>query len=373
MPTHLTATTHAGPQPSARPVGVLIVDDSAVVRSVLTRELSKDPGIKVLGTAPDPYVARDKIVSLSPDVLTLDVEMPRMDGVTFLTKLMAHRPMPVIVLSSLTESGTRTALDALQAGAVEVLHKPGSAYSVGDMGRELAAKIKSAAGARVRPATPPPSAAAASHRPAAPYRLAETTDKIFAIGASTGGVQALTEVLTSLPATAPGTVIVQHMPARFTASFAERLDGICAMEVREAADGDTVIPGRVLIAPGGFHMCLRRSGARYYVQVLHGPEVHHQQPSVDVLFDSVADCAGANAVGAILTGMGADGADGLLRMRAAGARTLAQDEATSVVFGMPMEAIERGGAEFVVALGQVAPRMLSLASTARQNQRKEAN
>lgn len=355
---------------TARPIGVLIVDDSAVVRSMLTRELSRDPGIKVLGTAPDPYVARNKIVELRPDVITLDVEMPRMDGVTFLAKLMAAHPMPVIVLSSLTEHGTRTALEALAAGAIEVLHKPGSAYSVGDMGALLIEKVKSAARARPRlsaPAQRPPAAAAAAaaDRLAAHTSLAETTDKIFAIGASTGGVQAITEVLTALPATAPGTVIVQHMPVKFTASFADRLNGLCAVRVREARDGDTVIPGQALIAPGGSHMSLRRSGARYYVSVHDGPEVHHQRPSVDVLMGSVARVAGANAVGAILTGMGADGAAGLLEMRHAGARTLAQDEASSVVFGMPMEAIKCGAAEHVVPLGQVAAKMLSLASRPR--------
>lgn len=358
-------TTIANPAAApARPVRVLIVDDSAVVRQLLTRELKRDPMIEVVGTAPDPYIARDKIVSLKPDVLTLDIEMPRMDGVTFLHKLMEHHPMPVIVLSSLTEAGTRTALEAMAAGAVEVLHKPGSAYTVGDMGAVLAETIKTAARARARPASAAPPVPVEKRRPAAAeprHSLAETTDKIFALGASTGGVQALTEVLTALPATAPGTLIVQHMPAKFTASFAGRLDGICAMEVKEAADGDTVIPGRALIAPGGLHMLLRRSGARYYVEVRDGPEVHHQRPSVEVMFNSVAKYAGANAVGAILTGMGADGATGLLAMRKAGARTIAQDEASSVVFGMPMEAIKCGGAEFVVPLPQVATKLLALA------------
>lgn len=345
----------------SRPIRVLIVDDSAVVRSVLARELARDPQIQVVGAAPDPYVARDKIVELEPDVLTLDVEMPRMDGVTFLRRLMEHRPMPVIVLSSLTERGTRTAIEAMEAGAVEVLHKAaGSAYSVGDMGVALIAKIKAAARVRVR-AGKPRTAGAAAKAGVPRGSLAETTDKVIAIGASTGGVQALTEVLTALPATAPGTLIVQHMPAKFTASFAQRLDSLCAVHVKEAVDGDTVVPGRVLVAPGGLHMLLRRSGARYYVEVKDGPEVHHQRPSVEVLFNSVAKCAGANAVGAILTGMGADGAKGLLAMRQAGARTIAQDERTCAVFGMPMEAIKCGAAEAVVPLGDVARALIRFA------------
>jgi two-component system, chemotaxis family, protein-glutamate methylesterase/glutaminase len=354
-----SATAPAGG--GSRPIRVLIVDDSAVVRSVLARELARDPQIRVVGAAPDPYVARDKIVELEPDVLTLDVEMPRMDGVTFLRRLMEHRPMPVIVLSSLTERGTRTAIEAMEAGAVEVLHKAdGSAYSVGNMGAALIAKIKAAARVRVQAGKPRPSGAAEMAK-APRGSLAETTDKVIAIGASTGGVQALTEVLTALPATAPGTLIVQHMPAKFTASFAQRLDSLCAVQVKEAADGDSVVPGRVLVAPGGLHMLLRRSGARYYVEVKDGPEVHHQRPSVEVLFNSVAKGAGANAVGAILTGMGADGAKGLLAMRQAGARTIAQDERSCAVFGMPMEAIKCGAAETVVPLGDVARALIRFA------------
>lgn len=340
-----------------KPIRVLIVDDSAIVRSLLTRELARDPQIEVIGAAPDPFIARDMIVELNPEVLTLDVEMPRMDGITFLRKLMQHRPMPVIILSSLTGQGTRLAIEALEAGAVEVLSKPGSAYSVENLRPALTAAIKTAARARISPIK-----LAASTLRSAAAGLAVTTDKIFALGASTGGVQALTTVLTALPATTPGTVIVQHMPAHFTASFAQRLDSQCEMEIKEAADGDTVIPGRVLIAPGGYHMLLRRSGARYYVQIKMGPEVHHQRPSVDVLFGSVATTAGANAVGAVLTGMGADGAAGLLAMKKAGARTIAQDEKSSVVFGMPMEAIKQGAAERVVPLDDVASVLLTLAS-----------
>ncbi len=339
-------------------VKVLIVDDSAVVRQVLTRELSRDPGIQVVGTAPDPYIARDKIVELKPDVITLDVEMPRMDGITFLKKLMAHFPLPVIVLSSLTAQGTDTALEAMSAGAVEVVCKPGSSYSVEDLAPQLIQKIKAASRARplIRPETP----TAAKVTPTA---MTKTTDVIFAIGASTGGVQALTEVLSRFPANCPGTVIVQHMPAKFTASFADRLNQSCEPDIREARDGDTVIPGRVLIAPGGYHMLLRRSGAVYKVEVKDGPEVHHQRPSVEVLFDSVAKYAGKNAVGAILTGMGADGAKGLLNMRNAGAHTIAQDEASCIVFGMPMEAIKCGAAEKIVSLTDVTRNMIQFAQT----------
>jgi two-component system chemotaxis response regulator CheB len=340
--------------PGARRVRVLIVDDSAVVRQLLTSQLSRDPEIEVVGTAPDPFAAREKIVELNPDVITLDIEMPRMDGVTFLRKLMAARPKPVIVLSSLTAQGTETAIQAMEAGAVEVLCKPSSAYSVDDLGTMLIAKVKMAARANVRATMP-------SKQSCAPLAMAATTDKVLAIGASTGGVQALTEVLVRFPSNAPGTVIVQHMPAKFTTSFAERLDEMCVVEIREAADGDSVVPGRVLIAPGGFHTTLRRSGARYYVEVRDGPAVHHQKPAVDILFDSFAKYAGANAVGAILTGMGADGALGLLNMRRAGARTIAQDEKSCIVFGMPMEAIKCGAAEKIVPLDAVAGTLMSLA------------
>ncbi|HMB94702.1 MAG TPA: chemotaxis response regulator protein-glutamate methylesterase [Tepidisphaeraceae bacterium] len=338
-------------------VKVLIVDDSAVVRQLLTRDLSRDPQIKVVGAAPDPYVARDKIVELEPDVLTLDVEMPRMDGITFLKKLMQYHPMPVIVLSSLTATGTKTAIEALAAGAVEVLCKPSGSFSVGTMTAELAQKIKLAARVRSFGKTTVASATIA------PLSMAETTHKIFALGASTGGVQALTTVLSALPANAPGTVVVQHMPPKFTASFSDRLNETCKVRVKEAAHGDLVSPGQVLIAPGGKHMILRRSGAIYHVELTEGPEVHHQRPSVDVLFESVADYAGANAIGAILTGMGADGAAGLLKMRKMGSRTIAQDEASCVVFGMPMEAIKIGAAERVVSLGDVARMLIHMAQS----------
>jgi two-component system chemotaxis response regulator CheB len=339
-------------------VRVLIVDDSAIVRKILTQELSRHSGIEIVGTAPDPYIARDKIVALNPDVLTLDVEMPRMDGITFLRKLMKHHPMPVIVLSSLTPQGGQTAMEALDAGAVEVMCKPGGSFSVGDVCAVLVDKIRAASRARID-RTP----SLATGGGGAPQRLsmAETTNKIFAIGASTGGVQALTCVLSMLPANAPGTVIVQHMPAHFTTSFAQRLNNECAVSVKEAEDGDHVVPGRVLIAPGGLHMLLQRSGANYFVVLRDGPSVCHQRPSVEVLFNSVAKFAGANAIGAILTGMGDDGATGLLNMRQAGAHTVAQDEQSCVVFGMPKEAIARGGAERIVPLGKVAETLINFA------------
>ncbi len=353
--------TRNQPEPAVDEIKVLIVDDSAVVRQMLSRELDRHAGIKVVATAADPYIARDKIVKYQPDVITLDIEMPRMDGLTFLRKLMAHDPRPVIVVSSLTGEGTQTAIEALASGAVDIVCKPGSAYSIEDLSPVLAQKVRNASTAKVKTrAAFTPQDKPAKKASCGDASMVATTDKVIAIGASTGGVQALTEVLTALPATAPGIVLVQHMPARFTASFADRLNGICAVEVREAVDGDTVIPGRVLIAPGGKHMRLRRSGARYYVEVIDGPEVHHQRPSVEVLFDSVAKYAGPNAVGAILTGMGADGAQGLLNMRRAGARTIAQDEATSTVFGMPMEAIKCGAAEKILPLSEVSRHLLLL-------------
>jgi two-component system chemotaxis response regulator CheB len=339
-------------------IKVLVVDDSAVVRQLLSRELGRDQQIQVVGTAADPFIARDKIIELQPHVLTLDVEMPRMDGITFLRKLMRHHPLPTIVVSSLTAKGTQMAVDAMTAGAVDVLCKPSGAYSVDNLAPELIEKIKLAARAHVHATTDRDAA-----EPALSHSLSATSEKIIAIGASTGGVQALTEVLTRFPATAPGTLVVQHMPAKFTKSFADRLAESCRVEVKEAEDNDTVMPGRVLIAPGGFHMLLKRSGARYFVEIKDGPEVHHQKPAVEVLFQSVARHAGANAVGAILTGMGADGAAGLLAMRRAGARTLAQDEATSIVFGMPMEAIKLGAAEKVVPLHDVSRHLMSMAAS----------
>ena len=339
-------------------VRVLVVDDSAIVRKILAQELGRHAGIEIVGTAPDPYVARDKIVALNPDVLTLDIQMPRMDGITFLRKLMQYHPMPVIVLSSLTPAGGQTAVEALEAGAVDVMCKPDGSFSVGDVCHVLAEKIKAASRARLdHSLVTLPSHGASGPR----LSMTETTHKIFAIGASTGGVQALTCVLSALPANAPGTLVVQHMPAHFTTSFAQRLNTECAMRVKEARDGDHVVPGQVLIAPGGLHMLLQRSGASYFVALRDGPSVCRQKPSVEVLFNSVAKFAGANAVGAILTGMGDDGATGLLNLRQAGAHTIAQDEQSCVVFGMPKEAIARGGAEWVISLNRVAETLIALA------------
>jgi two-component system chemotaxis response regulator CheB len=337
-------------------IKVLIVDDSAVVRQVLAKELSKSADIEVVGTAVDPYVARDKIVQLKPDVLTLDMEMPRMDGLTFLQKLMTHWPLPVIVVSSLTPEGSQTALRALELGAIDVVSKPGSAFSVADLGSSLIEKIKTASRAKCFKRKAPTPGPRKPVQPARPI-LQVTTHKILAIGASTGGTEAIRAVLTRMPASTPGTLIVQHMPEHFTKSFAQRLNELCAMEVREARNGDSVVPGVALLAPGNYHMHLARSGARYYVEVKTGPRVHHQRPAVDVTFQTVAKYAGANAVGTILTGMGADGAAGLLAMRQAGAHTFAQDQASCVVFGMPKEAIACGAAKDVVPLDRMADKI----------------
>ena len=337
-------------------VRVLVVDDSAIVRKILTQELSRDPEIDVIDTAPDPFIARDKIVALKPDVVTLDIEMPRMDGLTFLGKLMKHYPLPVIIVSSLTPEGGRMAVEALELGAVEVMCKPGAAYSVGEMSADLADKIKAAARSKVVRRLNGGSASAGK-----PQRLAltQTTQKVLAIGSSTGGTEALKDMLVQFPPNAPGTVIVQHMPEHFTRAFADRLNGLCAVEIREGKTGDTVTNGKVFIAPGNKHMILARSGAVYMIKIKDGPRVHHQRPSVDVLFNSVARYAGANAVGVILTGMGADGAKGLLEMREAGAHTIAQDEKSCVVFGMPKEAIKLGAAEKVAPLSNIPREIIS--------------
>lgn len=337
-------------------IKVLIVDDSAVVREIFSTELSKDPELEVVGTAIDPYIARDKILKLNPHVITLDVEMPRMDGITFLRKLMRYHPLPVIIVSSLTPKGGQLALEALNAGAVDVLCKPGTAYTVGDMSVELIDKIKSAAAVDMRKWMP-----MVNSEPETSPRLSviKTTNKVVAIGASTGGTQALQKVLSALPTNAPGIVIVQHMPEHFTRSFAQRLNEVCAIEVKEAENNDSVIPGRALIAPGNKHMLLRRSGARYYVEVKTGPLVSRHRPSVEVLFNSVAQSAGQNAIGVIMTGMGADGADGMLKMKQSGAVTIAQDEASCVVFGMPKEAIKRGGVDYVVSLDKIPETILA--------------
>jgi len=341
-------------------IRVLVVDDSAIVRKVFTKELSQERGIEVIGSAPDPYIARDKIVKLKPDVITLDIEMPRMDGLTFLKKLMVYCPLPVIIVSSLTKKGGKLAMEALSLGALEVISKPTSAYSVGDMSVQLADKIKAVAHVNVKAKSQATQMKDIAKPEAQTYSLAATTNKIIAIGASTGGTEAIKEILTKMPYNSPGIVIVQHMPAQFTTSFAERLDFLCAIKVKEAEDGDSVVNGKALLAPGNFHMLFKRSGARYYVQVKNGPMVHHQRPAADVLFKSVASYAGGNAIGIILTGMGADGAVGLMKMREAGANTIAQDEKSCVVFGMPKEAIKLGAVEKVVSLKNIAKTSLQM-------------
>lgn len=341
-------------------VKVLVVDDSALVRQTLERELARDAEITVVGTAADPYIARDKILALKPDVITLDVEMPRMDGLTFLKKLMKHYPIPVVVVSSLAKRGSEVALDAVRSGAVDVLCKPGEAYSVGDLALQLTEKVKSAARVDVKRLV-----AQVQQQPADASRLAalpKTTNKIVAIGASTGGVQALETVLRSFPSNAPGTVVVQHMPPGFTATFAARLNEVCAVEVKEAEQGDSVAPGRVLIAPGGKHMLFRRSGAQYLVEVKDGPLVNRHRPSVEVLFQTVAQFAGANAVGVMLTGMGDDGAKGMLKMKEAGAYNIAQDAESCIVFGMPRVAIEMGATHEVLPLERIAARVIERAA-----------
>jgi len=340
-------------------IKVLVVDDSAVVRKVFREELSAEEDIEVVGTAPDPFVARDKIVKLKPDVITLDIEMPRMDGLTFLKKLMKYYPMPVIVVSSLTEKGGKLALQALSLGALEVISKPSSAYSVGEMSIQLIDKIRAVAGCKV-PARAQVEPGDRVKKGLFSRSLAKTTNKVIAIGASTGGTEALKVVLKAMPPNAPGILVVQHMPARFTTSFAQRLNELSAVSVKEAEDGDSLVNGVALVAPGNYHMLLKRSGARYCVQVKKGPMVHHQRPSVDVLFHSVAAYAGSNAAGVLLTGMGSDGADGLLKMRESGARTVAQDEKSCIVFGMPKEAIRLGAAEKVAPLEDIARVTLSL-------------
>ncbi|MGQ9524031.1 MAG: protein-glutamate methylesterase/protein-glutamine glutaminase [Armatimonadota bacterium] len=334
-------------------IRVLVVDDSALVRKVLSEELSKQPDIEVVGSAVDPYVAREKIVELKPDVLTLDLEMPRMDGLSFLAKLMRYHPLPVVVVSSMAPAGSENAIRALELGAVDIVPKPGSAFTVPDVSRTLARAIRAAAHANVKRRTADVSGDGRPAPVGSSFRMA-TTHKVVAIGASTGGTKAIEVVLSGLPGDAPGTVIVQHMPEGFTAAFARRLNDVCTMDVREARDEDPVVPGVALVAPGNRHLVLKRSGARYYVQVKDGPAVHFQRPSVDVLFHSVATAAGRNAVGVLLTGMGADGAKGLQAMRENGARTLAQDEATCVVYGMPKEAVRIGAAEKVVPLPLMA-------------------
>ena len=357
------------PAPGAR-LRVFIVDDSAVVRQVLQAVLARDPGIEIAGVAPDPLFALQRMQREGwPDVLVLDVEMPRMDGITFLRQIMQQHPLPVVICSTLTEQGAQLTLDALAAGAFSVVTKPrvGLKDFLLEHTAELTQTIRAAARANTshlaraarRPAAPAQPLPAMP--PAAPLAVHDSTEKIIAMGMSTGGTTALERVLLALPATLPAIAVVQHMPEKFTAAFAERLDRLCALQVREARDGDRLLAGTVLIAPGGRHLQVRRSGAQYHAEVRDGPPVNRHRPSVDVLFRSVAQCAGRNALGILMTGMGDDGARGLLVMREAGARTVAQDEASSVVFGMPREAIKLGAAERVLALSDIPSAMVEYA------------
>ncbi|CAN5372180.1 chemotaxis response regulator protein-glutamate methylesterase [soil metagenome] len=354
-------------------IRVLIVDDSAIVRQTMTTILEEDPEIEVMATAADPFSAARRMQEEVPDVITLDVEMPRMDGITFLRKLMSQCPVPVVMCSSLTEQGSETLLQAMEAGAVDVILKPrfGVADHLSEYHLQIRDVVNAAARARVRggvtraprPIVPEKKLTADAVLPPPSGRpMSRTTEMVICLGASTGGTEALREVLEVLPATAPGIVIVQHMPENFTRAFASRLNTLCDVDVKEAADGDPVLRGHVLIAPGGRHMMLERRGARYYVSVRDGPLVSRHRPSVDVLFRSVARAAGSNAVGVIMTGMGDDGARGLLEMKQGGAHTFAQDEASSIVFGMPKEAIARGGADRVIPLSAVAREMLAAAA-----------
>lgn len=342
-------------------VKVLVVDDSAMVREILTRGLALDPGIEVVGSASDPYIARDKILKFSPDVLTLDVEMPKMDGVEFLRRLIPQYPIPVVMVSALTQNGKQITLDALEAGAVDFVTKPSTdvARGLNEMLADLREKVKVSARATVRVKTDSLKETT-KFRKVSYNALPESTDKVIAIGASTGGTEAIKNVITRFPATMSGVVIVQHMPAGFTKMFAERLNELCEMTVKEAESGDRIMPGRVLIAPGDFHMIVKRSGGFYHVECYKAEKVCGHRPSVEVMFNSVAQNVGSNAVGVILTGMGHDGADAMSAMRIAGARTIAQDEATSVVFGMPKEAYKRGGAEKLVPIHMIAPMVATL-------------
>lgn len=376
-----------------RKIRVLIVDDSAVVRKLVTEALASDPEIEVVGTAIDPYLARDKIVSLKPDVLTLDIEMPRMDGLTFLRIIMSERPMPVIIMSSLTQAGSHHALEALRLGAVDVLGKPSGSYSFGDLGPQLRERIKAAAVARIRSTARPelpivkPAAVTASAQPTgvhsashlAPAPVAQAPvlaglralaptrrhhpRRLILLGASTGGTEALREVLTQLPGDMPPIAVVQHIPAVFSHAFAQRLDAQCNIEVREAVDGDRLVPGLALVAPGNFHLLVTWAGDCYRARVISGPQVWHQRPAVDLLFKSAVECAGSYAIAGVFTGMGKDGAEGLAKLRAKGALTFSQDEESSVVYGMPKAAWEQGGSQKQVALEDAANHLIALVDT----------
>ncbi|HTQ03278.1 MAG TPA: chemotaxis response regulator protein-glutamate methylesterase [Polyangiaceae bacterium] len=340
------------------PVKVLVVDDSALVRRLLSELIRQNPEFEVVGTAADPYEARDKIKALNPDVLTLDVEMPKMDGLTFLRHLMRLRPMPVVMVSSLTERGADVTIEALETGAVDFITKPASGVADGltKLADALYAKLEAAAQAKVFARERPPAPAIGVRK----QPLLKTTDRMIAIGASTGGTEAIAHVLSQFPADAPAVVITQHIPELFSARFAQRLDDQCAMAVSEAKDGDPILLGHAYVAPGSYHLRVERSGARYFCRVTQDPPVNRHRPSVDVLFESVAKEVGHNATGVILTGMGDDGANGLLAMRQAGSPTVAQDKSTCVVFGMPGEAVKRGAAEEVLPLEAIAQRVLEV-------------
>jgi two-component system chemotaxis response regulator CheB len=353
------------------PIKVMVVDDSAVVRQVVTGLLDADPGIHVTAAVADPLLAIERLKQQWPDVIVLDVEMPRMDGITFLRKIMQERPTPVVICSTLTEKGAKTTLEAMAAGAVSIVTKPkiGLKQFLADSSDDLVATVKAAARANVKrlamrahagplPSPPTKNTADVILAPCTARAMTQTTERVVAIGTSTGGTQALEEVLTALPRVSPGILIVQHMPEKFTAAFAARLNGLCEITVKEAESNDRVLPGRALIAPGGRHVVLKRSGAQYFVEVVDGPLVNRHRPSVDVMFRSVAKSAGVNALGMIMTGMGDDGAAGLLEMRTAGARTVAQDEESCVVFGMPKEAIKRGAVERTLPLSAMAQEIL---------------
>jgi len=352
---------------SAARIQVLIVDDSALVRQTLADVLASDAEIEVIGTASDPFVAAERIREKLPDVITLDIEMPRMDGLTFLQKIMAQHPIPVVICSSLAEDGAQSTLKALEYGAVDIITKPrvGSRQFLEESRVTLCQVVKAAAAARVRKNpvhTVEPKLTADSILSRATGAMIETTEKIVAIGASTGGTEALRVLLEGLPANAPGVVIVQHMPEMFTRAFAKRLDSLCEISVKEAEPNDTVLRGRALIAPGNHHMLVKRSGARYFVDIKEGPLVSRHRPSVDVLFRSAARYAGQNAVGVIMTGMGDDGANGMLEMKEAGAMTIAQDEESCVVFGMPNEAIKRKAVDRILPLDSIARAILTHAN-----------
>lgn len=357
-------------------IKVLIVDDSASVRTALSDIINSEPGMTVAGTASDPYFAAERLRSDIPDVIICDIEMPRMDGITFVQKLMQQRPLPVVICSSLANAGSPTAMAALEAGAVEIITKPkmGTAQFILEARTRICDAIRAASAARVRSRSrlePSAKLTADAVLPPAGRRTVEhTTDRLVVVGASTGGTEALRVLLEALPANAPGLAVVQHMPAGFTSAFARRLDSLCRIEVREAATGDRLIPGLALIAPGDHHMLLHRSGAQYRVEVREGPLVSRHRPSVDVLFRSTARAAGPNALGIIMTGMGDDGARGLLEMREAGARTLGQDEASCIVYGMPKEAMRMGGVETELPLNRLAAEVMRFALSDHPNPAK---